>query len=192
MLYLCWGIWVRHVKSLHISAWLRQFHIWSGRLVESWVSIWGGLSKCATGNAHMECVPPVSLDTWNWQTLSHPPCTALTLGTCLWKTMNVHRSRNPRMHSDRDIPQLLFRSANHKKVMPANWWWCPAPHWQSYCNQVRIVKQSNTCGWVLNNVLLTQLGHATCCGTGTSLTWPFYQIYVHWSHRYQAFYDFYL
>ena len=35
--------------------------------------------------------------------------------------------------------QFIFRPANHKRVMPANWRPCLIPHWESYYHQVSTV-----------------------------------------------------
>ena len=41
-------------------------------------------------------------------------------------------SCGPRTRCDRSIPQSIFRPANHKGAIPANWRPCVIPHWLSY------------------------------------------------------------
>ena len=39
--------------------------------------------------------------------------------------------------------QPIYRPANHKRVMSANWRPCLTPHWQSLCHQAGTMKQSS-------------------------------------------------
>ena len=47
---------------------------------------------------------------------------------------NPHWSREPMMQWDTRKSQSIFRTTNHKSVMPANWRPCLIPHWQSHCH----------------------------------------------------------
>ena len=63
--------------------------------------------------------------------------------TGVWKNGgNSHRSCERIMQCGTRQSQSLFRPANHKSMMPANWRPCLIPHWQSYCHQARTVSQS--------------------------------------------------
>ena len=55
------------------------------------------------------------------------------------KNRNSHHSLELKMRSYQGIPQPIFRPANHKRFILANWRPCLIPQWQSYSHQARTV-----------------------------------------------------
>ena len=83
------------------------------------------------------------------------PAIRAVQGDCQWPLKNGgnshwSRSHEPTMHCMWGVPQSIFGSANHTANNSANRRPCLIAHWQSYCHQVRTVKQSMsvlTHGW---------------------------------------------
>ena len=67
---------------------------------------------------------------------------------------NSHWSREPILQWGTRQSQHLFRPANHKSVMPANWRPCLLPHWHSYCHH-----QAGTV-WQSIHICITSLGQS--------------------------------
>ena len=65
------------------------------------------------------------------------PVVTAVQGDFHWKKRRKFpRSRGPRTHCNRGIPQPIFRPANRKRAMPANWSSYSISHWQYYSHQV--------------------------------------------------------
>ena len=69
------------------------------------------------------------------------------LALCKWAVSVLYKSKFPEVtwahcESHVRILESIFGPTNHTAGSTANWRPCPIPHWESGCQQARVVKQS--------------------------------------------------